>query len=327
MGPFLATTAALWILYFVEVRSLTVPAAQQIGGNDAGSGTNLPSPYSNLTAPPPIPGFEVRPRFDPNPSLIAWQIYTNLIELMVVYAKMAYDTEQSKVVSMSGHRYEEQVTLAPIVVHGHSRIQTKHVVQAINEAGKALAARPITRPGYVSRMVAGLYLQNEVVGFLKLQHEDSTVLSAANDTLRLPDDVGSTGTLQLAQDVRPAALNERSGEFVFPNNPRYILQYHVENKRAPLQDIFTAFLEAMADAAPYDVDAVEAHVTSIGVSGNFALNMHGTIQPSRLSWGNIIDTLKYLWEKVLSKHNFNEIEWSLSYDGVNIGAGFMLVSS
>ena len=333
MGSFLAAVAAaLWISYFVEVWPLTVPAARQLGRGDAGS--VLLRPSSNLTLPPPIPGLSVRPRFDQTPRLILFQAFSNAIQMMIVYVKLPYEIYQFTECVITNEDYQEEIAFTPVYVPGQQEhhVQVMHIVQAIYETAKAAAARPITRKGYVSRMVAGLFLEDQVVGFLKWQHKEELGVSGGgtNGTLQA-DGPTKTGALQLVQDVQPqaaaASLNTSTEKIVFPHDPRYQLTYEVQGKDANLPDIFTAFLEALADAAPYDLEVVGAAVTTVGVSGNLALNMHGTGLVSRLSWGNIVDTLQILWEDVILLQKLREIEWELFYDGANIGAVFILVLS
>ena len=261
-----------------------------------------------------------------------YQAFTNAIQMMIVYVKMQYDIYQISECGITNDAYQEEILFTPVYVPGQDHhVQSKHVVQAIYDAGVAVAARPITRAGYVSRMVAGLFLEGQVVGFLKWQHKELAVSGGTNGTLRLPRAVGpTTGASQLVPSVQlqaAASLKTGTGAIVFPHDPRYLLTYEVEGKDANLPDVFTAFLEALADAAPYDLDVIGAAVNTVGVSGNLALNMHGNGLVSKLSWGNIVDTLQILWEDVILDENLKEIDWELSYDGVNIGAGFILVLS
>ena len=114
-----------------------------------------------------------------------------------------------------------------------------------------------------------------------------------------------------------------TGIIPLPRERRYQIAYHGLEQDVGLTQTFTAFLDTFAEAAPNDYDAVGAFVNGVSVSGEIAVNMHGTTIPSRLTWIKLIETFGITWKQVIRGHNYYELEWKLSYDGAKIGEGFL----
>ncbi len=289
----------------------------------------------NLTAPPRIPGFEVRLRIDPNPSLVVLAVYENAISIIAGTALLPYDGEVLSDPEIVDPIFQEELIISRLSSTGGLR--HKHVVQAIYEAGNALAAIPSTN--YVSRLYAGLFLQNRPIGLMKWQHERRGVAGEANssvglstyinstDSLSVPNDVNLTNSLRLEDGFEPAGVEGggpgTTGTIPSPRDSRYVITYHILEQTVHLAQIFTAFLDAFAEAAPNDYEAVGAFVNGVSVSGEIAVNMHGTTTPSRLTWLKLIETFGSLYSKVIRNHNYYELDWELSYEGVKIGEGFL----
>ena len=294
----------------------------------------------NLTAPPRIPGFEVRLRIDPNPSLVAYGVYDNAISIIGGMALLPYDAEIPSDPEIVDPYYHEELIISRLGASGSTGgLRFKHVIQAIYEAGNALAAIPITRAGHVPRLYAGLFLQNRPIGLMKWQHERRGVAGEANssvglstyinstDSLGVLHDVNLTNALRLEDGLEPAGVGGggrgSTGTIPFPRDSRYVLTYHILEQDVHLAQTFTAFLDAFAEAAPNDYEAVGAFVNGVGVSGDIAVNMHGTTIPSRLTWWKLIETFGTLWSKVIRNYNYYDLDWELSYEGVKIGEGFL----
>lgn len=298
----------------------------------------LVSSSRNLTAPPAIPGFQVRLRIDPDPTLVLYGVYDNAISIIAGAALLPYEDEPLSDSEIVDPLYHEELIISRL---GDSErtggLRFKHVVQAVYEAGNALAAIPITRPGHVPRLYAGLFLQNRPIGLMRWQHERRGVAGGANSSVGLSTHinstnsvsdlyaVNSTNTLRLEDGFEPAGVGDRGSTGVIPlaRDSRYKITYHILEQGVHLTQTFTAFLDAFAEAAPNDYDAVGAFVNGVSVSGEIAVNMHGTTVPSRLTWWKLVETLGTLWSKVIRNHNYCELDWELSYNGVKLGEGFL----
>ncbi|CAD6568597.1 MAG: hypothetical protein ASARMPRED_001872 [Alectoria sarmentosa] len=315
--------AALLLCHLTSAFALSILPAQQITGSENISAVLFPAILSNLTAPPPIPGFEVRLLFDQNPILVLYQVYNNAIETMIWLAVQPYSYPLIVDVTMTTPFYVEELRL-DMWPERTTRFQMKHAVQAIYEAGIALAVKPITRRGYVPRLYAGLFLQNRQIGFMKWQHKQRAVAGATNGTVDLVDVVNSTSTLQLMHVDGPTSLQVDMGDIVDPRDSQFKITYEVCDKDAHLPETFSAFLDAIATAATYDEFATGAFVNAASVSGDIALNVHGSDVDSSLSWRRLVRTLTLLWENIIMDHNFKELDFEIFYAGRKIGEGFIM---
>lgn len=265
-------------------------------------------------------------------------VYDNAISIIAGVALLPYDDEPLSDPEIVDPQYHEELIISRLGASDRTGgLRFKHIVQAIYEAGNALAAIPGTRLGYVPRLYAGLFLQNRPIGLMKWQHARSGVAGEANSSVGLSTHINSTNSSSVLHDVNlksaqrlehvfePAGVGGRgsTGTIPLPRESRYEITYRVLEQDVHLTQTFTAFLDAFAEAAPNDYDAVGAFVNGVSVSGEIAVNMHGTTIPSRLTWIKLIETFGILWRQVIRGHNYYELEWELSYDGVKIGEGFL----
>ena len=202
------------------------------------------------------------------------------------------------------------------------QFQGKHVIQAIYDAGMALAAKPITRLGYAPRMYAGLFLENRQVGFLKWQPKQNSVADApSSSSTSLINAVNSTSTLLLAHGDGLTEVQESSGVIVDPRDSKFKIKCKFFEEDIYSTEVFSAFLDAMATAVRSDMTVPGAYVNSPSISGTAALNVHEVISP--LSWSRLIRTLTLLWEELL-RHISTDVDFEMFYDESKIGEGFLM---
>ena len=203
------------------------------------------------------------------------------------------------------------------------QFQGKHAVQAIYDAGMALAAKPVTRPEYTPKMYAGLFIDNQQVGYLKWHPRQNLVADVPNSTVSLINAVNSTSTGLLAGGDGLAGVQDDSGVIRDPKDSRFTIKYSIWGKHIETVEIFSVFLDAMATAARPDMTtATGAHVNSASISGTAALNVHQVLSP--LSWSRLIRTLTLLWEMLARGGKDQEIDFEMWYDGKFIGQGFLM---
>lgn len=208
----------------------------------------------------------------------------------------------------------EEIVIKPWPSGSPSRLLIKHGIIALYEAGLALAALPVTRRGYVPRLYAGLFLQNQQVGYLKWFRY----------TLGLGNASNSTSTLQLLRSDKSTGIGDDSGTIVDPQDRRFKIMWRLGDRVAGLSGIFSAFLEAMATAAPNNASAFGAYINAVGVSGDVFLNVHETVD-SKLRWSALKTSLALLWTRVIAQRKPNmELDFELYYDEGIIGRGFIL---
>ena len=203
------------------------------------------------------------------------------------------------------------------------RLLVKHAVQALYEGGYAFAAKPITRRGYGPRLYAGLFLENQQIGFLKFTRKTRSLGTDLNSTLDNSSSVHSTSALQLVNSGQPADVMKGSGSVVDPFDSKLKITYWVGDSKARVQDVFSAFLEALANVAPNDWHETGAYVNAVGVSGDIALNVH-EIDSSTLTWQQLVHSLVLIWILIIpGEHNY-AFDFEMTYNGVKRGEGFVL---
>ena len=202
------------------------------------------------------------------------------------------------------------------------QFQGKHALQAVYDAGMALAAKPVTRPGFTPKMYAGLFIDNEQVGFLKWQLKQSPVAGVLNSSVSLVDAANSTSTRLLAHGDGMTGVQDESGVMTDPKDPKFSVKYSIWGKHIDVVEIFSVFLDAMATAPRRDMTATGAHVNAVSILGTAALNVHQELAP--LSWLQLMRTLTLLWEVLARGNRDQEVDFEMFYDGRFVGQGWLM---
>ena len=236
-------------------------------------------------------------------------------------ALKSWDEPLSEAITVQYHDFKEMLVLSPWP-QGSSRLLVKHAVVALYKAGTELAAIAMKKRGAVPRLYAGLFLQNEQIGYLKWLHKSRSLGSEVNSTLSLINASNSTAALQVVHSIQSTGgLIKGTRKIKDPNDSEFIVTYELGNKPAAVPEMFSAVLEAIAEAAPHDISGVGAYANGISTSGNVVVNVHGT---DALSWENVVRSLFMLWV-IIAKNNLVEIDFTFSYGGVRLGEGSVLV--
>ena len=275
---------------------------------------------SNLTIPSPIPGFETRPLFASQPTVPLFEVYDNAIELISYLASAFYSRNVLFHFSRGAPHHRSDIMVSPWPPKSPT-FQGRHAIQAIYDAGMALAAKPVTRPGFTPRMYAGMFIDNQQVGFLKWQLKDPEA-AVPNSTVSLINTANSASTRLLARGDAVNGIQDVSGVITDPRDSKFTVKYDIWGKHIDEVEIFTAFLDAIATAARSDMTATGAYVNSASISGTAALNVHQVLAP--LSWLHLLRTLTLLWELLAAGNRDHEIDFEMFYDGKTIGQGFLV---
>ena len=185
-----------------------------------------------------------------------------------------------------------------------------------------MAAKPVTRPEYVPRMYAGLFIDNRQVGFLKFELKPNPVAGKPNSTVSLINAVNSTSTLLLGHGDGLTRVQDVQGVITDNQDSKFTIKYNFLGQHVDYVEIFSVFLDAIATVARSDVTGTGAYVNSPSISGTAALNVHETSAP--LSWWRLIRTLTLLWELMSGGGHFQEVDFEIFYDGSKIGEGFLM---
>ena len=279
------------------------------------------SSSSNLTIPSPIPGFEARPIFASQSTLSLLEVYSNAIEMISILAEGFYSLTVVFALQLRAPTFGAGIQVAPWPPSS-PQFQGKHAIQAVYDAGMALAAKPVTRPGFTPTMYAGMFIDSQQVGFLKWQLKRDPVAAVPNSRVSLINNASSNGTRLLAYGDGVTRVQDTSGVIKDPKDSRFTIKYSIWGKHIDIVEIFSAFLDAMATAARPDMTASGAHVNAVSISGTAALNVHEVFSP--LSWSRLIRTLALLWILLVPENNGREMDFELFYDGKWIGQGFLM---
>lgn len=201
------------------------------------------------------------------------------------------------------------------------QLQAKHAVQAIYEAGSAVAVIPMTTQQYVPKLYAGLFLESRQIGFMKWHPKPTSMAGDANNTFNAMNATTSTTVLDLVRGDESTGLRDNTGTLVDKHDSKFMVTYKLSDRPAYYRETFTAVLDAMVIAAPNEATHTGAFVNYVSVSGDVTLNVHGTRTPSLLSWKLMVRTFVLLWE---DGDCGNEVDFEMLYDGIKIGEGFIL---
>ena len=279
--------------------------------------TNSQGPSSStLTEPSPIPGFETRPLFGSQPTLDIDEVCINAFQMMLYVAETLYSTPIPAWVAQSDYDDASEVRVVPWP-HSSPQFQGKHVIQAIYDAGMAMAAKFVVKQHYVPSMYAGLFINNRQVGFLKFQLIQTA--GTPNSTVSLINAVDSTSTLLLGHGDGLTGIQDEHGEITDKEDSNFTIKYNKLGQRIEYMEIFSLFLSAMATAARSDMTATDAYINSASRLGTAALNVHET--NSGLSWSRLMRTLALIWE---ADYYTGDLDFEIFYNGSSIGEGFVM---
>ena len=238
---------------------------------------------------------------------------------MTWLAKGFYDTHVAVETSVGGVGFNAEIVLGPFP-RGIGRLQVKHCVQAVYEAGCALAAQPIERPGYAPRLYASLFVRSEQIGLMKWQQK---TISNANTSIAVTG-INSSTDLQNGKVFGGFSSKLKSGTIVNPSDNRFTIDYELSDKAIDYPEIFTTFLDALASAAPRDKTETNAFVNAISHSGQTVLNIHGIDRLSKLTWSRLIDVVTMLWLRIFDERAQYEMDFELYWEGEKFGEGWIL---
>ena len=280
---------------------------------------------SNLTLPPPIPGFAVHLTLDHNPVVNAVGMFSAAIQLMSILALKDWNDYANGYVvhGPRNHRVTLEMQAWPDPSSG--LLLVKHAVLGLYQAGNSLAEAPVVAEPFLPRLYGGLFLLNQQIGYIKCR-ADERVEGEVNGTLGIVNATYQTVALEIGPDNGPRRkLTDDSGSFVDPIDSRFSYSYQLNDRTLDLRDIFSVFLTAMATAAPYHGDAFGAVINEASVSGNIALNLHGAPRSSALPWACVSRLLGLVWIPVIVRDKkYAEMDFQIYFQGRMIGQGFMM---
>lgn len=123
------------------------------------------------------------------------------------------------------------------------------------------------------------------------------------------------------------SVADRPGTFVDPKDANFVIYYDkLGGNRLYINSLFTAFLDALANASPNDVDELGGSVNSISPDGRSRLVILDASTTGRpvLTWGRCIQALGQLWRGLIALHEGLEtMRFDIEYASLKLGTGFM----
>lgn len=123
------------------------------------------------------------------------------------------------------------------------------------------------------------------------------------------------------------SLTENSGVVVDPKDALFRIAWTVDGRSIPIQEIFSAAVDGIVTAAPHGYTNLCSHATGVSFSGNVAFHI-GQYSDHNLHCGQTSRAFGLLVQKVVKDQRiFQEMDFTLEYDGVKIGEGYILKMS
>lgn len=275
--------------------------------------------------PPPILGFEVRITVGHNPVVNALGIFSAVIQLMSVLALKDWNAHANRYIVHGPRNYPATLEVQAWPYPSSGLFLIKHAVDSIYKAGDSLAVAPAVAGPFLPKLVGGLYLYDQQIGYIKCLDRSELAESKVNSILNPLKAMNSTLVLEFGPDDGPQAnLTEDPGSFVDPMFPSFTYRYWLRDRRLDLRGIFSAFLDAMATAAVRQIEQHGAVINTASVSGDVGLNLQAT-PGSTLSWLCVSRLLGLVWIPVIieaQKHV--EMDFQIYFEGRIIGEGSMI---
>ena len=155
---------------------------------------------------------------------------------------------------------------------------------------------------------------------MKWQPKPTSIAGDANYTLSSRNASDSITGLNLVRSDESTEFREGTRTLVDKHDSKCMVTYKDFDRPAYYWETFTAVLDAMTIAAPSEATDTGAFVNAVSVSGDVTLNVHGTRNPSLLTWKLMVRRLVLLWE---NGDIGNEVDLEMLYDGLKIGESFI----
>ena len=159
------------------------------------------------------------------------------------------------------------------------------------------------------------------------------IIGVITNQVKTPGPVGSesaTTNSSSLGDTWQVSYNtsvaDEPGNFTDPADANFVIYYNkLGGNKVYIDDLFTAFIDALANASPNDVDNLGASVNSLAYNGQARLVIldAGATGRPLLTWGRCIQAIGQLWRGLMALHEGLETtSFDIEYAGVKLGSGF-----
>ena len=181
------------------------------------------------------------------------------------------------------------------------------------------------RPGFF-KVNCGIFLEDR--GLIGLLYMNQGIYGKVQSSKARGNLTESKKTMQ-AVSLVSSRLNliDVSGVVVDPEDARFRILWTVHGRSIPVQDIFSAAVDGIATTAQHVYNDPCPSSTGVSFSSNAVFHIGGMFGRTLLC-GQIVTAFGLLADLVIkNKGIFREMEFSLEYDGVEIGQGYTLKMS
>lgn len=265
----------------------------------------------NVTSPTPPAGYQVLLRFDESLPLNPLGVYINAIELMYKLAQEEWNDYIHEDLYMSVTTYNIWIIAASTPQH---ELQISLLVIGLQDSIIAMA-----RLSGFFRLTVNLSLNGLVIGHLDFGRIETP-----------PYNVTSTGyTKEVLLSINKIQSNgslSNSGQIVDPYDSKFVVSYTFYGKAINSKEVFTAVLDGLAISAQYKSEEHCSLLEAVSVSGTSAISVSQIPSfPTRLHYSDVTKALLILTTGVIvTRRRFGEVEFEISYDGIQIAEGYIL---
>ena len=277
------------------------------------SASNQSAPYD--LSIPLIAGFTVTVQDQPNQPLPQLEMFANAIFAMMHLARFPWEATMGfSDYEMSGPEDTSVLRARSLPIGRYPRWKAKHLILGIHQMGLYLG----TRERY-QKTNALLAQDRHVIGAVGLQRKTSV----AQTVTTIP--VNQTTVLQLSYNTTTVA--DSPGMFVDPSDFNFVIHYSMHGgDRIYINDLFTTFIDAMANGAPHEPGELGAQIDSVSITHQSRLLIRdagGTTHP-KLSWERGLQAVGELWRGLVHLHQaLRAMTFEIKYASETIGFGSM----
>lgn len=193
------------------------------------------------------------------------------------------------------------------------RLQVGHMVIALQDSIFAMA-----RLNGFFRLSALISLDGQTIGHLEFGKNQSP---SDNDTsVSFPAD-----TLLLVNNDQSDGSSSNSGQIVDPNDSKFVITYEFYEKTIDSKEIFTVVLDGLATSAQFEPSEDCPVLEASSMSGTVAISISRILsEPTEMRYSDLTKALLILVTGVIVQQRmFKELDFSISYDGVQIAEGYL----
>ena len=186
-------------------------------------------------------------------------------------------------------------------------VRTGQFVLALYQTVLAMATK---KPGFFSASTL-IKMDGVITGLINIQQSRHLFPGLANVT-------------EWVTDLTKVNSTTAPHEIVDPDDNNFHLSYQPGSQNIPVQDIMFAALDAMVTIAKFDQESPCEYVHGISVSGNAVFFLGGFSDRSIACKWMLRALLLIAGNIVVAEKLFVNEEFQLSYDGTQIGQGYLM---